>query len=79
MSPVCKYSEGAISLDDGTHHADLLWPEELQGQRLAGQQHDSGVRQHRDGLAAVVIVDGTAVELLHVCTQVLQPRDPMCT
>lgn len=63
---MCKYSKGAISLNDGAHHADLLRPEELQGQRLAGQQHHSRVGQHGDGLAAVVIVDGTAVKLLHV-------------
>ena len=66
LVPVCKYSKGAISLDDGAHHADLLGPEELQGQRLAGQQHHGRVGQHRDGLAAVVVVDRTAVKLLHV-------------
>ena len=65
-SPVCEHSKGAVSLDDAPHHADLLRPEELQRQRLAWHQHHSCVWQHRDGLAAVVIVDCTAVKLLHV-------------
>ena len=70
---MCEDSEGAVSLDDAAHHADLLGPEELQRQRLAGQQHHGRVGQHRDGLAAVLVVDRPAVELLHVCTQVLSP------
>lgn len=64
--PVCEHSKGAVSLDDAPHHADLLRSEELQRQRLTGHQHHSRVWQHRDGLTAVVIVDCTAVELLHV-------------
>lgn len=69
--PVCEHGEGSVFLDDAAHHADLLWPEELQGQRLTRYQHHGCVRQHRDGLAAVVIMHRAAVKLLHVWTQVL--------
>lgn len=65
-TPVCQHSKGAVSLDDAAHHADLLRPEQLQRQRLAGHQHDSCVWKHRDGLAAVVIVDRPPMKLLHV-------------
>lgn len=64
--PVCEHSKGAVSLDDAPHHADLLRPEELQRQRLTGDQHHGRVRQHGDGLTAVVVVDCAAVKLLHV-------------
>lgn len=64
--PVCKHSKGTVSLDDAPHHADLLRSKELQRQRLTWHQHHSRVWKHRDGLTAVVIVDRTAVKLLHV-------------
>lgn len=67
-----QHSEGSVPLDDAAHHADLLRPEELQRQRLARDQHHSCVWQHRDGLAAVVIVHRATVELLHVRAQVLE-------
>lgn len=67
-----QHSEGSVSLDDAAHHADLLRPEELQGQRLARDQHHGCVRQHRDGLVAVIIVHRATVELLHVRAQVLE-------
>ncbi|TNN65649.1 hypothetical protein EYF80_024178 [Liparis tanakae] len=60
------HSKGAVSLDDAPHHADLLRPEELQRQRLTRHQHHGCVWQHGDGLTAVLIVDRTAVKLLHV-------------
>lgn len=72
--PVCKHSKGAVSLDDAPHHADLLWPEQLQRQCLAWHQHHSCVWQDRDGLTAIVIVDCSAMKFLHVRAQVLKPQ-----
>lgn len=66
LLPVCKHGKSAISLDDTAHHADLLRSKELQRQGLTRHQHHSRVRQHGDCLTAVVIVDCTAVKLLHV-------------
>lgn len=71
-TPVCEHSKGAVSLDDAPHHADLLRSEQLQRQSLAGDQHHSRVWKHRDGLAAVVIMDCAPVKLLHVWAQVLR-------
>lgn len=67
-----KHSEGSVSLDDAAHHADLLRPEQLQGQSLARDQHHSRVWQHGDGLAAVVVVDRATVKLLHVWAKILE-------
>lgn len=69
--PVCENSKGAVSLDNASHHADLLRSEELQRQGLSWDQHDSCERQHWDGLAAVVIVHRAPMKLLHVGAQVL--------
>ncbi|KAG9332648.1 hypothetical protein JZ751_014746, partial [Albula glossodonta] len=44
------------------------------GQGLAWDQHHSRVRQHRDCLAAVIIVNGAPMELLHVHAQVLPKK-----
>lgn len=71
-TPVCEHSKGAVSLDDAPHHADLLRSEQLQRQSLARDQHHSRVWKHRDGLAAVVIMDCAPVKLLHVWAQVLR-------
>lgn len=70
--PVSEHGEGTVSLDYSAHHADFLWPEELQRQCLPRDQHDWCVRQHWDGLATIVIMHCTTVELLHVCAQVLE-------
>lgn len=59
-------SKGAIPLDDAPHHADLLRSEELQREGLTRYQHHGRVGQHRDGLTTVVIVDCTAMKLLHI-------------
>lgn len=72
LVPVCEHSKGSVSLYDGPHHADLLWPEELQRQSLTWHQHHGCVWQHRNGLTAVVIMDSPTVELLHVWTQILR-------
>lgn len=63
--PVCQHSKCAVPLDNTPHHADLLWPEELQRKCLTRHQHHSRVRQHRNGLTAVIVMDCSTVELLH--------------
>lgn len=64
--PVCEHSKGSVSLYDTPHHADLLWPEELQRQSLTWHQHHGRVWKHRNCLTAVVIMDCATVKLLHV-------------
>lgn len=64
--PVSEHGEGSVFLDHTPHHADLLRSEELQRQRLARHQHHGWDWEHWDGLAAVIIVNGTAMKLLHV-------------
>lgn len=64
--PVCKHGKSAILAYEGAKHADLLRSEKLQGQRLTWDQYEGNVGKNWQILHAVLIVQGTAVKLLHV-------------
>lgn len=71
MVPVCKHGKSAILAYEGAKHADLLRSEKLQGQRLTWDQYEGNVGKNWQILHAVLVVQGTAVKLLHVWAQIL--------
>lgn len=71
LIPVRKHGKRAVLAYEVAEHADLLWSKKLQGQRLTWDQNESDVGKNRQVLHTVLVMQGTAVKLLHVWAQIL--------
>jgi len=66
---VCKRAIVVKNVFDHCNHRRL---KEKERQHLSRQKHNPGQRQHRESHMTVIVMDCTPVNILQICTQVLQ-------